>query len=291
MHRTCAPKKIRRTWRAFLIAIVGLTVGYGATDAGLAQDTIDDLKQNGAVIAIANEPPWMRLDTSGQPVGIGPDVDKAILEAMGITKVSGQVMEYGAMIPSLQAKRATLSSSGGLYITPERCKSVIFSDPVGCNGEGFILSVDLVEKVKSYKDVADLGLRIGVCGGCFEQKLAAEAGVAADKIVIFPDGTSGFKLLTDKRIDVFAHDSATAFDLQKRLGDPKATAMIRVANTKMSCAGAAFNKENVALRDAYNEGLKTITANGKLLEILAKYDQKEILTGRDTVTTEKLCTP
>lgn len=257
----------------------------------IANDRLEDLKANGAVLAIADAPPWMQLDASGAPAGVGPDLDRAVLEEMGITKVTGEVMDYGAMIPSLQARRTTLSSSGGLYIRPERCEAVIFSDPVGCSGEGFIVPVELVGKVSTYKHVADLGLRIGVCGGCSEQALATQAGIAADKIVVFPDATSGLKLLTDKRIDVFAHDSTTAADLQKRLGDPNVTQMVRVADVGLACAGAAFNKEDVALRDAYNESLKKVIASGKFMEILKKYGQEETAKGMNETSTAKLCTP
>lgn len=277
-------------WNLLHTAVTGLIVLLAGEGAALAQDRIEQLKQNGAVLAIADAAPWMQLDASGTPVGIGPDVDRAILESMGITKITGEVMDYGAMIPSLVAKRTTLSSSGGLYIKPERCENVIFSDPMGCTGEAFILPVALVDKVKSYKDVFEQKLRLGVCGGCYEQTLATNAGIPADLITVFPDATSGLKLLTDGRIDVFAHDSSTADDLQKRLGDPNVTQMIRVADTQLSCAGAAFNKEDVALRDAYNEGRKKIIASGQFMEILKKYGQEETAKGMDDVTTAQLCT-
>ncbi|MCK1353843.1 transporter substrate-binding domain-containing protein [Bradyrhizobium sp. CW7] len=210
----------------------------------------------------------MKLDPDGSPAGLGPERDKAILEEVGVTKFAGQMMEYGAMIPAIQSKRATLSSSGALFIQPERCQAVIFSNPVSCGGEAFILPGSLVGKVHSYKEVAEQSLKVGVCGGCTQQKLSIAAGVKAENIVIFPDGTSGMKLLADKRIDLLAHDTATAVDLQKRLSNSSVTQVVHVADTKLSCAAAAFSKDSVELRNAYNEGLRKIIASGKHLEIM-----------------------
>ncbi|ESX14981.1 ectoine/hydroxyectoine ABC transporter substrate-binding protein EhuB [Mesorhizobium sp. LSJC264A00] len=274
--------------KCFAVSALSLFIA-GATNisyqSALAQ-TIDEVKANGATIAIANDPPLMTMNADGSPGGLGPEMDAAILAEAGITKYSGQVMEYGAMIPALQSKRATLSTSGALYIKPERCEAVLFSDPVSCNAEVLIVPAALADKVKTYKDIAEQGLTIGVCGGCYEQKLALAAGVKEDKIVVFPDATSGIKLLTDKRIDVYAHDSYTGAAMFKRL-DPKEMRFVRLDDLK-SCAAAGFNKDSSALRDAYNDGLRKIRANGKYIEVLKKYNFEE---GAhvENVTTEKLC--
>lgn len=281
-------QRMHRAGRLLAAFIAGLTItsyGYSVYAA-----TLDEAKSDGVIIAIANEPPWMKLDPDGAPAGLGPERDKAILQEVGVTNFTGQMMEFGAMIPAIQSKRATLSSSGALFIRPERCQAVIFSNPVSCGGEAFILPAALVGKVNSYKDVAEQSLKIGVCGGCTQQRLSIAAGVKADNIVIFPDGTSGMKLLADKRIDLLANDTATAADLQKRLSAPSLTQVIHVAGTKLSCAAAAFSKDSVELRDAYNEGLRKIIASGKYMQIMKKYGREDGADGIDKVTTEQLCT-
>lgn len=282
-----SPCKTRLS-RVLAALIVGSIVTLQAYSVFAA--TLEEVKSVGAVIAIANEPPWTQLAPDGSPAGIGPELDKAILSEVGVTKFSAQVMEYGAMIPALQSKRVTLSSSGSLMIKPERCQAVIFSNPVNCGAEALIVPVALVGKVNSYEDVANQGLKIGVCGGCTQQKLAIEAEVKADNIVIFPDGTSGMKLLADKRVDLLGHDISSATDLQERLSNPAVTQVVRAAGTKLSCAGAAFNKDSVELRDAYNEGLRRIMANGKYMEILKKYGKETAAVDVDKTTMEQHCT-
>ena len=45
------------------------------------------------------------------------------------------------MIPGLQARRYDLVS-GGLFINPKRCGAILFSEPVLCTEEGFLVKED-----------------------------------------------------------------------------------------------------------------------------------------------------
>ncbi|MGR9258554.1 ectoine/hydroxyectoine ABC transporter substrate-binding protein EhuB [Rhizobium leguminosarum] len=266
------------------LAAVTTVLGYPAITKA---ETLEYAKENGVTIAVANEPPYMQMNPDGTPGGWGPEMDAAVLKEAGITKFSGQLMEYGAMIPALQSNRADLASSGALYIKPERCEAVLFSNPVSCSGESLIVAAALREKVKAYADVANQGLKVGVCGGCTEQKLALEAGIKEDDIVVFPDGASGIKLLEDGRIDVFANDSGTTANLFKRL-DPANWHYVRIENIR-SCGGAAFNKNSAELRDAYNQGLRNIRANGTYMEIMKKYGLQEDARDIEKASTQQLC--
>ncbi|MER9664714.1 transporter substrate-binding domain-containing protein [Mesorhizobium sp. M0159] len=248
---------------------------------------MEDAKGNGVTIAISNDPPFMKMNPDGTPGGWGPEMDAAILKEMGITKFSGEMIEGGAMIPALQSNRATLSSSGALFIRPERCDAILFSEPVSCNSEGFLMSSSLAGKVATYKDVADQGLKIGVCAGCSNQKLAIEAGVKEENMVVYPDATTAAKLLEDKRVDIVGNDSFTLSVLFKR-ADPAEIHFVRIANTR-GCAAAGFGKANAELRDAYNEGLRKVRANGKYMEIMKKYDFEEGAHDVETASMEQLC--
>ncbi|PBB98874.1 ectoine/hydroxyectoine ABC transporter substrate-binding protein EhuB [Mesorhizobium sp. WSM3862] len=270
----------------------GLLTAFWVGTAGscfAGSQTLEQAKSDGVTIAIANEPPYAFMGADGSPTGAGPELDKEILREAGITLFSGAVMEYGAMIPAVQSKRATFASVGSLLITPERCQAVIFSEPLICDGLAFILPNALASKIKNFKDIAAAGLKVGVCGGCVEQKLALEAGNSAEKVVVYPDGTSGMKLLADGRIDVFAYSSIGGADLYDRLADQVKFKYAGVVDFPFSCQGAAFNKEDVELRDAYNKGIGAIRKSGKYMEILKKFKMEEAATGLDTVNTQLLC--
>lgn len=269
-------------------AVLVLTsMGIGAAKA---EDVISALKQKGTITSgVANEAPWMIVGSDGALSGIGPDIDREALAATGIANYSAQVMDYGAMIPALQARRVDIISSGALIIKPARCEQVVYSEPVVCNSEGFMMKKTLLGKIQSYKDVADANLRIGVCGGCSEQKLATDAGISPQNMVIFPDGVSAVKMLQDDRIDLFALPDGSLEALQKQSADANLAVVFPVKGTPIGCGAAAFNKEDVALRDVYNQGLAKIVANGRYAEIMAKYGLTAHVALREGQTTAALC--
>ncbi|ODV41133.1 hypothetical protein AWV79_01035 [Cupriavidus sp. UYMMa02A] len=48
--------------------------------------------------------------------------------SIGVKDVKFEVMEFGALIPSLMSHRIDVIA-GGMYITDARCKQVAFSEP------------------------------------------------------------------------------------------------------------------------------------------------------------------
>lgn len=280
--------QIERRFSRYGCMLFALTMIAAAPCLAVAQ-TLEQARSDGVAIAIANEPPYAFMGTDGSPTGAGPELDKAILGEVGITRFTGEVMEYGAMIPAVQSRRATFASSGSLMITPTRCEAVIYSEPLICAGGSFVLSNKLAETVKSVKDLAAAGLTVTTCGGCVAQQLALKAGVPADKIVVFPDAPSGLKLLTDGRVDVFFHDTLATPGLFKKLVDTTKFKYVAVPDFPVGCQAAAFNKDDVKLRDAYNQGIKNIRKSGKYTEILKKFNMEDAAYGVDTVTAAQLC--
>ncbi|RUV95193.1 ectoine/hydroxyectoine ABC transporter substrate-binding protein EhuB [Mesorhizobium sp. M1A.F.Ca.IN.022.07.1.1] len=281
---TNARPRILRSSRMLIV----LSVSALAPSLAVGQ-SLDQAKSDGVTIAIANEPPYAFMDTEGLPTGAGPELDKAILEQAGVTKFSGAVMEYGAMIPAVQSRRATFASAGSLVITPERCQAVNFSEPLICDGGSLILSASLANKVHGITDLAAAGVKVGVCGGCLSHKMVLQAGVSPDNIVVFPDAPSGIKLLTDGRIDVFLHDTLASSQLYRKLVDNSKYKYAPLTDVPLSCQGAAFNKDDEALRDAYNDGLAKVQKSGKYMEILKKFKMEDAAFGVDRTTTRQLC--
>ncbi|MBY3143175.1 ectoine/hydroxyectoine ABC transporter substrate-binding protein EhuB [Rhizobium laguerreae] len=222
-------------------------------------------------VAIGNEPPYTELKPDGTLSGAGPDIDRAALQQSGFKAFSGVTMAYGAMIPALQANRVKMVSSGGLNIRPERCDQVIFSEPVMCTAQAFLVRQDMAGKITSYKQAAELGIKVGVPAGGTQGKDAVARGIKMENLVNFPDNTSAVKMLQDGRIDAIALNGDGALDMKKRSGDDKLETVIPISDTPIDCAAAAFGKSDTALRDAYNEGLKKIIASGEFATIMTKY--------------------
>lgn len=91
--------------------------------------TLDTIKSNSSIrIGYANETPFAFTETDGNVTGESPEIAKIIFAKMGIKQVNGVLTEWGSLIPGLRAGRFDVIAAG-MYITPARCKQVLFTDP------------------------------------------------------------------------------------------------------------------------------------------------------------------
>ncbi|MBY3186546.1 ectoine/hydroxyectoine ABC transporter substrate-binding protein EhuB [Rhizobium sp. 25PS6] len=275
----------------FLLSAASLSVllVMTAAPASAADDKLEQLKEQGfARIAIANEPPFTAVGADGKVSGAAPDVARAIFEKLGIKEVVASISEYGAMIPGLQAGRHD-AITAGLFMKPERCNAVAYSEPILCDAEAFALKKGNPLKLTSYKDIADNpDAKIGAPGGGTEEKLALEAGVPRDRVIVVPDGQSGIKMLQDGRIDVYSLPVLSIHDLMAKANDPNLETVAPVVNAPVYCDGAAFRKQDVALRDAFDVELKKLKESGEFAKIIEPYG----FSAKAAMSTsrEKLCT-
>lgn len=259
-----------------------------AAPAMASAQTLDDLKSDGNVtIAIGNEPPFTAIDSSGKVSGAAPDVARAVFEKLGVAALDAQVIEYGAMIPSLQAKRVD-AIAAGLFMKPERCAAVDYSQPVLCDAEALLLPTGNPKGFKSYADFAkDPEARLGAPGGGTEEKLALEAGVPRDRVVVVPDAQSGLKMLQDGRIDAYSLPVLSLNDLLTKSADASLEVFAPVEGAPVYCDGVAFRKGNTELRDAFDVELAKMKESGEFAKIIEPYGfsaQAAMSTDRD-----KLC--
>ena len=249
-----------------LMAIVA-AVPASADDGKLGQ-----LKEQGfARVAIANEPPFTAVAADGKVSGAAPDVAREIFKRLGVADIVASISEYGAMIPGLQAGRHDVITAG-LFMKPERCAAVAYSEPILCDAEAFALKKGNPLGLKSYKDVADNpDAKIGAPGGGTEEKLALEAGVPRDRVIVVPDGQSGIKMLQDGRIDVYSLPVLSINDLVSKANDPEIEVVAPVEGAPVYCDGAAFKKGEEALRDAFDVELAKMKESGDFAKIIEPY--------------------
>ncbi len=232
---------------------------------------LEALKEQGfARIAIANEPPWTEVKSDGKVSGAAPDLARAVLAKLGVGDVVASISEYGAMIPGVQARRFDMVAAG-LFIKPERCAAVAFSEPDLCDAESFMVKKGNPLGLKSFADISKANAKVGVVGGGTEEKLAIEAGVARANVIVVPDPQSGTKMLQDGRIDVYALPVLSISDLLKKADDPGLEMYAPVDGTPIFCAGVAFRKQDTALRDAYDKVLADMKASGEFAAIIEPY--------------------
>ncbi|HUR44020.1 MAG TPA: ectoine/hydroxyectoine ABC transporter substrate-binding protein EhuB [Aestuariivirga sp.] len=256
-----------------LAGVAGITLlaSWGASAPAFA-DKLEDLRAQGfARIAIANEPPFTAVGADGKVSGAAPDVAREIFKRLGIADVVASISEYGAMIPGLQAGRHD-AVTAGLFMKPERCAAVAYSEPVLCDAEAFLVKKGNPKGFKSYADIAkDTTGTVGAPGGGTEEKLSLEAGVPRERVIVVPDGQSGLKMLQDGRIDAYSLPVLSINDLVKKANDPNLEVIAPVLGAPVYCDGAAFKKGDEALRDAYDVELAKMKESGEFAKIIEPY--------------------
>ena len=258
------------------------------TNTAQADEALERLKEQGfARIAIANEPPFTEVKPDGKVTGAAVEIARAVLERLGVPELVASVSEYGAMIPGVQARRFDMIAAG-LFIKPERCKAILFSEPDLCDSGGFAVKTGNPLGLMTYGDIANHATaKVGGPGGGSEVKLAIDAGVPQDRIVIVPDGQSGIKMLMDGRIDVYALPALSIADLLDKADSPDLDMVAPVKDAPVFCAGVGFHKKDRALRDAYDVVLAELKSSGEFSEIVSGFGfppEAASLTTRD-----KLC--
>lgn len=253
------------------LGVLALAAG-GFSGAAWAEETLERLRKEGvARVGIGNEPPYSEVLGGGAVTGAAPEVTRAVLEKLGVPEIEAIVVEYGAMIPGLQAGRFDIVAAG-LFMKPERCQGALFSEPDVCGVEGMLVKKGNPLEIEGQADIAaNPDAKVGMCGGCVEEKYAADANVKRSQIVIVPDVPSGLKMVQDGRIDAYAMPALSLYDIVKKTGATDVEVVAPAKNTPIACAGAAFKKSDVAFRDAYDEALAELKESGEFEEILAEF--------------------
>ncbi|MGF6875771.1 transporter substrate-binding domain-containing protein [Paraburkholderia sp. MM5477-R1] len=257
-----------------LFSTVMLTAPYGA----VAQPTASPaLQERHLIIGIANQAPWGYVTKDGDAAGFYPDIVRTIFRSAGISKLDFVVVDFGALIPSLLAKRID-AAAAGLAITPVRCGQVTFSDPDLAIGDELIVRQGNPFAIHSFADVVrNQNIRMGGGRASTNTEHALEAGIASSRIQQFEGVETGIAALLANRIDAFTLSSASAIAVSK---DRNLRAVERASPFKglvkngevvANYAAVAFRPDDTPLRDLYNTGLKQLQANGGVQKIMERY--------------------
>lgn len=253
---------------AAMTAVAAIAIGAQAQD----NPKLDQLKEQGfARIAIANEPPFTAVAADGKVSGAGPDVAKAVFERLGVPEVAASISEYGAMIPGLQARRHDVVTAG-LFMKKDRCEAVAYSEPILCDAEAFLVKKGNPKGLNTYADIAaHADATIGAPGGGTEERLALDAGVPRDRVVVVPDGQSGLRMLQDGRLDVYSLPVLSISELVRLAKDDSLEMIAPISDAPVYCDGAAFRKGDEALRDAFDVELAKLKETGEFAKIIEPY--------------------
>jgi polar amino acid transport system substrate-binding protein len=244
-------------------------------------------------IGIAGEEPYGFTDVSGKLTGEGPEVARVVLQGMGIGEVQAEQVDFGSLIPALNASRYDMVCAG-MFITAERCKQAAFSVPDYQALTAFLVPAGNPQQVTTFEDVASKGLPLAVLSAAVEQGYAEAAGVPSGNISAYDDQNALLQAVTSGR----AYAAALTDISLKWLAGKNPNAGVEVTESftpkedgqdVVSAGGYVFRQADNDLREAFNAELQKAHQDGRWLTAASPFGFGDVNLPAGGLTTEKLC--
>src|SRR5699024_11881080 len=143
-------------------------------------------------VALANEVPFGFVDDTGEAAGQSPAVAQAVFEELGVPEIQASATSWDGLIPGLQANRYDVIAAG-VFITPERCEQVAFSEPTATSPEAFLVKSGNPEDIQHFEDFTkNYDLMLAVLNGSVEQTYDEYYGVLEIQMDLLQDQSTGY---------------------------------------------------------------------------------------------------
>jgi len=259
------PCALRRLFVA--CAMCGLAAGAQAAT------TLENVKQNSNIrIGYANETPFAFTETDGTVTGESPEIAKIIFAKMGIKQVDGVLTEWGSLIPGMRAGRFDVIAAG-MYITPARCKQVLFSDPHYQLPDALLTAKGNPKNLHSYEDIAkNPEVKLAIMAGTVNLAYARDSGVKDSQILQVPDTTAQLQAVRAGRADAAVGTQLTMKGLAAKGGEKvEAVTEFKDDPSHIGYGALAFRPEDKDLRDAVNAELHKWLGSEEHLKAVAPF--------------------
>jgi polar amino acid transport system substrate-binding protein len=218
---------------------------------------------------------------------------RVVFGEMQVPRIEGVLTEFGSLIPGLQAGRFDVIAAG-MYVTPERCRQVAFSEPSYSVGEAFVVATGNPLDLHGYEGLRDTaGATLGVVTGTIERTYAREVGIAEDRIVTFPDAPSALAGVSAGRVDAYGGTALTVQNLIDKAPDGVERARpftdpVVDGRPVRGYGAFAFRPGDQALLAAFNQHLTAFVGTPAHLALVTPFGFTEAERPGD-VTTGALC--
>lgn len=265
-----------------------------ALNANVFAADLAKLQEKGVVrIAVANEIPYGYTDLDGTAKGAGPEVAEHVLKALGIDNIEWQTTNFGSLIPGLQANRFDMVAAE-MAILPQRCDTVLFSEPNSSYGEGLLVAKGNPKDLHAYDDFKSGKYKVAIMAGADQLEMMQALGVDESLLVTISNNSDAISTVSTGRADAYAATGLTAAGLASQSDKVELAANftdpIIDGEAVRSWGGFTFAKGSEELRDAVNKELAKFKKTKEWQEILSRYGFSEKdMTESNVKTTADLC--
>ena len=259
------------------------------------ETTLERVRSEGVVrVGYANDIPFAYITKAERLTGEAPEIARKVLAKMGINGIEGVLVEFGSLIPALKAGRFDMISAM-IFITPERCKEINFSEPTCGLRQGFFVKEGNPLNLHSYEDVAKHSKAI-FCAmtGTLEVDYARSVGIPTSRTYLVPDTPSGIEAIKQGKADALAVAGLTIqilADKMKKPGVERAepfTGPIINGREAKGYGAFGFRKADTDFLREFNKHLKEFVGTPEHLETVKPFGITDLELPGD-ITAAELC--
>jgi polar amino acid transport system substrate-binding protein len=267
-HRSAPGRPVAAPWAAAAVLVLATTAA--------AETTLERITREGTVrVGVANERPFGYVTADGELTGEAPEIARHVVAEIdpGI-EMAPVVLPFGGLIDALRAGEIDLIAAG-MFITPERCELIAFSEPTYRIGQAFAVVAGNPKGLTSYRALAERPeARIGLMAGAVEHNYAYVAGVEAWQVEMYPDPEAALAGLKTGEVDAVGLTSLSIQNLVAGEEGIEVTEQFypEVDGERVEGYGAfGFRMEDEDLRDAFNRHLDGFIGSEAHLELVAPF--------------------
>lgn len=230
-----------------------------------SKDQLARIKEAGK-ITVAMEgtwAPWTYHDEKDELVGFDVEVAKNIADKLGVEAefIEG---EWDGLLAGLEAGRYDIMVNGVDY-TEERAEKYDFSDPYVYIKTAIIVRGDNTD-INSFEDLNGKNTANTISSTYAE--LAESYGAVTTGV---DDLNQTMELLIQGRIDATLNAEVTYYDYMKEHPDANLRIAALTEDANHVCIPLRKGEDSASLREAINQALEELRADGTLGEISVKY--------------------
>lgn len=248
-----------------MLLVFALLAAFTACGAKQEKDLLAQIKDQGTITVAmeGNWAPWTYEDAAGNLTGFEVDVATAVAGKLGV-KPEFVTGEWDGLLAGVQGGRYDLMANG-VGFTEERAKAYYFSDFYAFNRTALVVRGDN----ESIRSLEDLKGKTTCNSANSTYQLLAESYGATVKDVETLDGT--IEELLAGRVDATLNAEVSINDYMKEKPDADIQIVAFDADVEQVGMIMPYGEKSASLRDAINQALSELRAEGKLAEISNKY--------------------
>lgn len=264
----------RRRWGlaallALLLALAALAYAWLGDDGALAR-----VQRAGVLrVGYAVEAPYAMRDARGEVVGEAPELARLVAQALGLARIEWVQTSFEDLIPGLQARRFDVVAAG-MFVTPERARQVLFSDPSVRVLPGLLVRQGNPLHLRGEADLLErAGLRVAALKGSVEAARLAGLGLGGERLLLVEDAQAGRTALESGAADALCLSLPTVrWQANERPGSLQALRLRQLGGAPaLGYAAFQFNRQDLTLQQAWIRAQAALMGSPRHLQAIARY--------------------